>query len=303
MKHFIWKLQSYSIENPDKVVKKFLFILVFLSLSFVVLSSLNESLLAYCLAGVSLFVILAALFFLGVVVYTYSFSLKKLKKKVLPDLIKKLKLKGDEKILDLESFRGMLPTLLAKQLSSGKVDCMIRPSTKKFGLKQIKKKIKRKKMGDKIEASELNLSKLPFPDNHFDIVTSSFFFHKILIKEEETLIEEMLRVLKPNGQFVLFDLVSRRARLFNKLVKKGLRSKLNGPLMYFLTSTRAGLYILCESESASLEFSSRTLTFECYLKYSREGKVVLEVEDCPDFVGSRIVWGKNTIMEADQDKS
>ncbi|MCH9609210.1 MAG: 2-methoxy-6-polyprenyl-1,4-benzoquinol methylase, mitochondrial [Chlamydiales bacterium] len=271
MKHFIWKLQSYSIENHDKVVKGFLSFPVCLNLTFVLLSSLKGGPLAYILAVLSLLIILAALFFLGIVIYTYSFSLKRLKKKMLPSLIKKLRLKGDEKILDIESLRGMLPILLAKQLSNGKVESLIRPSTKKFGLKQIKKIIKRKKIDDKIEVSELGLSKLPFPDNHFDIVTSSFFFHKILKEEEEILIEEMLRVLKPNGQFFLFDLISKRVRSFNEFIK--------------------------ESVSSELEFSSRALYFEYYLKYSREEIIIFEVEDCPGFIGSRLVWGKNIITE------
>lgn len=47
--------------------------------------------------------------------------------------------------------------------------------------------------------------KIPYPDNHFDVVFSSMVFHHIAHSRHEDLGKEINRVLKPGGRFVMFE--------------------------------------------------------------------------------------------------
>ncbi len=46
---------------------------------------------------------------------------------------------------------------------------------------------------------------LPYPDNYFDRVFSSLVFHHLTTEQKELAFREILRVLKPNGEFHLAD--------------------------------------------------------------------------------------------------
>ncbi len=272
MKKVIQNLQRHSLENSQGIQKQFVALPICLSASFSILSHSKEGLFTYFFAALTLFIILSFSFVGGVVIYTYTFGLRKLKKKVFPFILSKLKLTGNEKILDLESFRGILPNILAQQISTGKVTTLIRSDNKRVNRRSLKKILKLEKRGEKIKAICCNFKELPFPDDSFDVVTSSLFFHKISETDEEILLEEMLRVLKPKGQFVLFDILSKRARFFNKGIKK-------------------------ISKPTEPEFSSETLSFEYYLKYTRNEKISFETTPVLHFPAGRFIWGENVLLE------
>ncbi|MBD1848015.1 class I SAM-dependent methyltransferase [Cyanobacteria bacterium FACHB-63] len=47
---------------------------------------------------------------------------------------------------------------------------------------------------------------MPFPENYFDIVLSSWAVHNLEAKEDrKKALDEMIRVLKPNGMVILID--------------------------------------------------------------------------------------------------
>lgn len=46
---------------------------------------------------------------------------------------------------------------------------------------------------------------LPFPANHFDVVTSSLMMHHLTDEDKVKTFKEVLRVLKPNGEFNIAD--------------------------------------------------------------------------------------------------
>lgn len=46
---------------------------------------------------------------------------------------------------------------------------------------------------------------LSFPDNSFDHIFSTLFFHHLTLESKITTLQEILRVLKPNGEFHLAD--------------------------------------------------------------------------------------------------
>jgi demethylmenaquinone methyltransferase / 2-methoxy-6-polyprenyl-1,4-benzoquinol methylase len=61
--------------------------------------------------------------------------------------------------------------------------------------------------GSNIKFIEADVSSLPFPDNHFDCVGISFAFRNLTYKNPRTedYLREVLRVLKPEGQFVIVE--------------------------------------------------------------------------------------------------
>lgn len=61
--------------------------------------------------------------------------------------------------------------------------------------------------GSNLKFIEADVSSLPFPDNHFDCIGISFAFRNITYKNPKTAdyLREVLRVLKPGGQFVIVE--------------------------------------------------------------------------------------------------
>ncbi len=60
---------------------------------------------------------------------------------------------------------------------------------------------------DRVEFRQANAQKLPFEDDHFDLVISNLVFHEIrTAKDKREPLREALRVLKSGGQFVFQDL-------------------------------------------------------------------------------------------------
>tara|TARA_Y100000590_G_scaffold439007_1_gene562478 strand:+ start:547 stop:1731 length:1185 start_codon:yes stop_codon:yes gene_type:complete len=58
----------------------------------------------------------------------------------------------------------------------------------------------------KIHYHQRNALNSGFPDEHFDLITSSFFFHEVSVKDTEKIILECYRMLKPNGLMLHMEL-------------------------------------------------------------------------------------------------
>jgi len=61
-------------------------------------------------------------------------------------------------------------------------------------------------MGKTVHFSQQNAEHLDFPDDSFDFVTSSFFLHEIPLKATRNVFKECLRILKPGGLMLHFEL-------------------------------------------------------------------------------------------------
>jgi len=64
-------------------------------------------------------------------------------------------------------------------------------------------------VSDRVRFKEGDARNIPFPDNYFDIVVSSFAIH-IIRKGREDALKEMIRVLKPGGKFAIVEPVKER---------------------------------------------------------------------------------------------
>ncbi len=51
-----------------------------------------------------------------------------------------------------------------------------------------------------------SITQIPYPDNSFDVVTSSLVYHHLSSEEKVVGLQEVARVLRPNGRFLLVDL-------------------------------------------------------------------------------------------------
>ncbi len=61
---------------------------------------------------------------------------------------------------------------------------------------------------ERVEIKTADMRQLPFPENYFDIVISSWAVHNLEAETDRTkALDEIIRVLKPNGIVVLTDIV------------------------------------------------------------------------------------------------
>lgn len=62
--------------------------------------------------------------------------------------------------------------------------------------------------GDRVSVSEASVTALPFDDGHFDMVVSLLMLHHVI--EWQAALEEIVRVLRPGGTLVGYDLAAER---------------------------------------------------------------------------------------------
>ena len=120
-----------------------------------------------------------------------------------------LDLQGDESILDVGCWSGLLLNEAAKRLSSGKatgIDIWA-PHTGGGNYDLLMKNARGEGVADKIVFKQADVRSLPFGDASFDVIVSSGALHHISgqMPDHEKAIQEMNRVLKPGGKVVLWD--------------------------------------------------------------------------------------------------
>jgi demethylmenaquinone methyltransferase/2-methoxy-6-polyprenyl-1,4-benzoquinol methylase len=107
--------------------------------------------------------------------------------------------KNPKTILDIATGTGDLAILLSKTNAQKIIGLDLSAGMLEIG----KKKVEEKNLQNKIEMVLGDSENIPFADNYFDAITVSFG-----IRNFETLekgLSEILRVLKPNGIFVILE--------------------------------------------------------------------------------------------------
>jgi demethylmenaquinone methyltransferase / 2-methoxy-6-polyprenyl-1,4-benzoquinol methylase len=107
--------------------------------------------------------------------------------------------KKPETVLDIATGTGDLAILMTATTATKIIGLDISEGMLEVG----KKKIAQKKLESKIEMVLGDSENIPYPDNHFDAITVAFG-----VRNFETLekgLAEILRVLKPNGIFVILE--------------------------------------------------------------------------------------------------
>lgn len=109
-------------------------------------------------------------------------------------------IKGHEIVLDVGAGSGYFSLMIAKKLSSGKVICL---DLSEEMLQHLEQKAEKKGLKDKIHILKGEASSSGIGDESVDLAVSNGVFHEL--SNPEAVLEEMLRVLKPDGWVIITD--------------------------------------------------------------------------------------------------
>lgn len=123
-------------------------------------------------------------------------------------MVEQIQWRGDEQVLDMGTGSGVTLVTCAKKLTTGKamgIDLWLPDSG--GGTPAICwKNVYAEGVQDRADVRRMDARETAFPDDHFDVVMSSFMIHHIGGGKDHMLAaKEIYRVLKPGGQLVIFD--------------------------------------------------------------------------------------------------
>jgi arsenite methyltransferase len=151
---------------------------------------------------------LVVAFILGLEAFHLSFTLRG-KFALWADLLDRLSLRGDERVLDLGCGRGAVLLMAAQQLTTGRavgVDLWRTADQSGNSIEATRRNAVAEGVADRIELQTGDMTALPFEDDRFDVVFSSLAIHNISGRAgREKAIGEAVRVLRPGGRLVIVD--------------------------------------------------------------------------------------------------
>jgi arsenite methyltransferase len=141
------------------------------------------------------------------------------------ELLDQLKLRGDERILDLGCGRGAVLLLAAQHLTTGRavgVDLWRRGDQSGNAVEATQRNAQAEGVADRVNLHTADITALPFETGSFDLIVSNIAVHNIKDRVgREKAIEEAVRVLRPGGRLMIADLWATRAYRSN-LTKLGM---------------------------------------------------------------------------------
>lgn len=117
-------------------------------------------------------------------------------------VLERASIKDDDKVLDIGTGTG---NLAVKFLERGCQVIGIDPSVELLKLAELK--VKEWKGHFQIRLCEDPFLQIPFPEQTFNIIASTYSIHHISDEVKRLSIQEMKRVLKPNGQVIIADVM------------------------------------------------------------------------------------------------
>jgi arsenite methyltransferase len=157
----------------------------------------------------NVWILLAALFILAILGFYLHATLRG-KFVVWAELLDRLNLRGDERILDLGCGRGAVLLMAAQHLTSGRavgVDLWRRVDQSGNSEEATRRNAVAEGVAERVELHTADMTALPFEDNSFDVVVSSLAIHNIGGRAgREKAIDEAVRVLRPGGRLLIADI-------------------------------------------------------------------------------------------------
>lgn len=166
---------------------------------------------ALVLAGVTRswwWLLVAAVLLAQVAMFLHTTLLGKLV--VWNELLDGLRLRGDERLLDLGCGRGAVLVAAARRLPDGEahgVDLWRSKDQSGNDPETARANAAAAGVADRVVLHTADMTELPFPDGGFDVVTSALAIHNIPSEDGRTLaVREALRVLRSGGRLVVADI-------------------------------------------------------------------------------------------------
>ena len=122
--------------------------------------------------------------------------------------------RGDERVLDVGCGRGLMLIGAAGRLTSGKaigIDIWRDEDQSRNSRQAVLSNAAAQGVGDRVEVLDADARAIPFADESFDVVLSSFVIHNLAqAADRATALGQIVRVLKPGGRAVIIDILKGR---------------------------------------------------------------------------------------------
>jgi SAM-dependent methyltransferase len=155
--------------------------------------------------------------------------------------------RGDERVLDVSDDNGLMLVGAAKHLTSGKaigVDLSFPSGSASNHQPPAMRNAVAEGVADRVELRRGDARDLPFQPDTIDIVLSSWFIHTLPEQtDRESVLREIVRVLKPGGRAVIID-IERIDEYMRYLRENGIRDVIKSkPNYLFVTPTHTLTFV------------------------------------------------------------